>query len=394
MAKCLDIVSWQASTPAEIREFLDPDRHGAKGETLVVRTYLKPVDVYSYLVARFGQPNGVQNLLRSDSSDNWIHWDFNIKSGDQHIHLAGTSREIHIITSEKLSDEEWKSLILAIKADYARVSKAKSAVFQKFEKFAVFQNKFVSIANLCADLHAEILDAPPPLPVPRIVEDKEDILKVETAFRQIGERGNKLFGDSLKLQLLTPVMAEAFINMIILTFCKDEIRNDREEYDRFVRDTIPSRLDLLSINCHGFERPIDKSTQIYGEFMRVVARRNFALHGNVDPDRETIEFVYFDGRRPLFTKPGHHLEKLFEQLELLHRPRDTVADYENVHLFLLEIMDSLSRKHRAFFEQVIEDGYPAYEVKKKRVTRILPDQVMMCMLPGLRYDDQLNVEWW
>lgn len=391
--KCLDVVNWRASTPAEVRQFLNSDHQKPKGDALIIRTFLKPVDVYSYLIARFGEPNGVHNLFRSDSSDNWIHWDFSIKADDQFINLSGASREVHVITSEQLSDEQWKSLILAVKNDYVRVGKEKSAVLSKFEKFSIFQYKFASLANLCAELHEAIKDLPPAQPLPRSLAADEDIQNVQAIWAETGKRGNKLFGDSLKLQLLTPIMCEAFINMIILTFCNDDIRNNRQEYDSFLRETIPKRLELLNKNCDGFRRPIDTSTEAYAGFMRVIARRNFALHGNVDPIRESIEIVYFDGRRPLFSSPGHHIERLFEHLEQIYRPQDTVQEYEDAHLFLLEIMDCLSETHREFFRQVVDDGYPAYEIRKKRVTRVLPDEVMMCMFPGLRYDDQLRVEW-
>lgn len=393
MPKCLDVPNWRASTAAEIRQFLQRGDPQPKGDTLVIRTHLRPADVYSYLVARFGEPNGVQNLFRSDSSDNWIHWDFNIKADDQFVNLSGASREIHALTSEKLTDQEWQSLIRAIKQDFARVAKDKSAVFRRFEKFSIFQNKFVTLANLCADLHADIKDLPAAPSMPRSLENETDLRAFEALCAQIGERSSQLYGDSLKLQLLTPVMCEAFINMVILTFCKDSIRNDPAAYDGFLRQTIPERLALLSTNCNGFERTIDKGTPAYAQFMRVVARRNFALHGNVDPIRESVEIVYFDGKRPLFTIPGHNIERLFEQLELIHRPHDVVREYEDVHLFLLEIMDCLSEEHRTFFEHIIYDGYPAYELRKKRVTRVLPDQTMMCLMPGLRYDDELAVTW-
>jgi hypothetical protein len=39
------------------------------------------------------------------------------------------------------------------------------------------------------------------------------------------------------------------------------------------------------------------------------------------------------------------------------------------------------------------ETHPGFEVHKRRVTRILPDAVVMGMLPGIRYDDELDVEW-
>lgn len=37
---------------------------------------LKPSDLYCYLHAKYGPPNGLQNFLRNDSSNNLIHWEW------------------------------------------------------------------------------------------------------------------------------------------------------------------------------------------------------------------------------------------------------------------------------------------------------------------------------
>ena len=74
--------------------------------------------------------------------------------------------------------------------------------------------------------------------------------------------------------------------MLILTFCRNAIRDDEVAYNSFLRTNIPERLELLSVNCDGFLKTVDKSVPGYGDFMTIINRRNFALHGNVDPVRE------------------------------------------------------------------------------------------------------------
>jgi hypothetical protein len=175
MPKCLDVLQWKKSTPAEIREFVAQKDRG--GHALVIRKHLRPVDVYSYLVDRLGEPNGVQTFLAKDDSDNLFHWDFHLEAQGADVYLSGMSREIHIIVFEPLSDEQWKTLIQAIKTDYRRVGRDKSAVMNKLEKFVLFQNKYVSIANFCADLHSAVLDNPGRAPVPRSAEGKEELEK-------------------------------------------------------------------------------------------------------------------------------------------------------------------------------------------------------------------------
>jgi hypothetical protein len=392
---CLDFDKWRAISKLEVVDWLRRDNiKKANASQIIVRSRLRPIDVYCYLKARFGEPNGFQNSLRKDSSDNWIHWDYNIRIEEVNIYFAGTSREILVMVDEHLSDNDWRNFIVGIKADYTKYRKEKSAILKTLEKYVVFQNKFVSLAELCADLHAEIVDTPAKVAFPNeMPSDGTKLKSIEEVMRKQGTETTKLFGNCLKLRILMPIMAEAFINMIILMFTRDAIRNNADTYQAFIRAKIPDRLSLLNKNCDGFIREVNKSTISYAAFMTVMNKRNFALHGNIDPLREQIETVYFDGKRPLFRSPGNHLQKFFDGLESLYKPTQIVAEYEAVHTFFLEIVDCLNSNSRKFFEQVISDAYPGFEVYKQRVTRILPDQIIMGMLPGMRYDNDLEVHW-
>jgi hypothetical protein len=58
MAACLDVEAWRISTPDEMLAFLgDGQTRGDKRtrHLLSVRSHLRPVDVYAYLKARFGE---------------------------------------------------------------------------------------------------------------------------------------------------------------------------------------------------------------------------------------------------------------------------------------------------------------------------------------------------
>lgn len=251
----------------------------------------------------------------------------------------------------------------------------------------------MTLANLCAEMHAAIIDMPAAKTALPKITTKRSIKKYESALKQISKRATDLHGDCLKLRLLTPIMAEAFINMVILVFCKDEVRNDKNQYEAFLRLNLPERLAALNEYCHGFTSPINLSTDVYRDFKRIMDRRNFAIHGNIDPIREQIEVVYFEGKRPIFAEGGDNILNFFEHLERIYSPQEAVADYEATHLFLFEIMDHLSDDHRLFFEQVIEDSFPGYEIHKQRVTKILPGHNMRGLMPKTKYDDELKVSW-
>jgi hypothetical protein len=137
----MNIQNWQACTSEEvIREIKrkasekTKNRKSDKGSILAVRKNLSPVDVYCYLKARFGEPNGFLSFLRKNDSDNLIHWDFNLKADNEEIYISGASREIHFMLSEKLTDKEWMNFIQAIKADFKRLAQEKSVIQKSLER--------------------------------------------------------------------------------------------------------------------------------------------------------------------------------------------------------------------------------------------------------------------
>jgi len=238
------------------------------------------------------------------------------------------------------------------------------------------------------------MDTPPAADLVPLRGEQGDTKAFEEVVAQRSKRVLQLYGDCLKLRLLMPIMAEAYINMIILIFCRSAIRDDPKLYDGFLRASIPERLELLSVNCDGFTRPVDKSIPGWDNFMRIINRRNFELHGNVDPIKDQIEVVYFEGRRPLFVNPGHNIHLLFDQIEKDAHATALIDEYIKLHGFLVSIAECLTPRHKAFFDQIISDAYPGYEVTKRRPTRLFPDHLVWHAGEGTRYDDDLNVNWY
>jgi hypothetical protein len=348
--------------------------------------------MYCYLKARFGKPNGFQNFLRSDSSDNIIHWDFNLKAGAQDIYISSASREIHFVVSERLSDHDWRNLILRIKDDYRRVGQAKSAVRKSLEKWVIFPNKFVSVANICGHLHAQILANIGGFKSYRHTHSETRAQHAKTV-KKLNRRAERLHKACLELSLLTPIMAEAFINMVILILCKREIRANQRHMDAFIREQIDTKIFDLAYKCDKFTKPIDQTSESYKKFKRVMDKRNHAIHGNIDPEREAIEVVYFQETIPLFEQPGDHIGKFFEVLEKQYDPNTVLKDYEDSYAFLLEIVACVETGYVEHLWQVMENAYPGYDLGRKITGRLFPEHLVAAYLEGIRYDDELAVTW-
>jgi hypothetical protein len=394
--KCLDILSWRSAAKEELVAFMNAstgDLKRRKRSSFAVRTHLSPVDVYCYLKGRFGEPNGFANFLRHDHSDNLIHWDFNLKAGDEDIYIYGTSRETHFVMSGKMTDEDWRDLILGIKADYKRVAKQKSAVFKSLEQWVIFPNRFAEIANVCADLHATIVDNIGGFRRCKTPSGttKRKLREHYAALRQLIKRASILQVSCLQLSLLTPVLAEAFVNMLVLMLCKPEIRANSRQFNSFIRSQIDIKVFDLAYKCKGFIRPINQHEETFKNFKRVMDKRNHSIHGNCDPVSEQIELVYFEGKRPLFKEAGDHIGKRLEAMERQYEPDTVIKDYEDTHEFLADVVRRLEPDLASMVTRIIEDPYPGYDVERNKMGAVLPEHVAMTALQGLRYDDELEM---
>jgi len=412
----LNILAWQPASPNEIRQYLEQilerseknqkekdtgsqpqRRRGPKDRPLIlaVRTHLVQLDIFCYLKARFGEPNGFQNFLRKDDSDNLIHWEYHLICDGVHIQIMGVNRETHFLVREFFTDEHWRDLILRIKDDYRRVGPEKSRALRQLEKWVVFPNKYVHISSVCAELYDEITSNISGFEEfkPKSAEFNSKRQKQLRVADKLSRRAHKLYGSCVQLSLLTPILAESFLNMLILILCKPEIRNNRAELDKFIRAHIHTRIFSLSDKCLGFSRPVNEETPGFGRFKRIMDRRNHVIHGNVDPVREQLETVYFQGTRPIFTQTGDHLGQFYSAMERQHEPARVLSDYEDTHSFLVEIVGCLEPRLRTGIWAVIEDRYPGYDANRQRAGSLFPDYVATSYFPGIKYDDELAVDW-
>lgn len=396
--ECLNVESWRTATPKEMRSFLEQGLKRGKDvgksgrrSVLAVRRTLAPVDVYCYLKARFGEPNGIQNFLRKDQSDNLFHWDYALRAGEEGLYIAGQSREIQLVVCAPMSDEDWRDLILAMKRDFQRVGKDKSSVFRSLEHWVIFPNRYVAIAGLCADLHATIAENVGTFQ--RYHPPSGKFLEQKATLEEMDRRATGLYRSSLQLSLLTPILAEAFINLLILTFSKPEIKNDPTQFEEFIRSRINHRLMDLPLKCDGIVRPINQQSKAFKNFLRVMNKRNDTIHGNHNPEREKVEDVYFEGTRPLFIQPGDPIGKFFESLERQYCPEAVIKDYEQVHEFLAELTCCLRPDLATGFQRIVEDPYPGFDIRRKKMGGLFPGHYISSNLEGVRFDDELDVTW-
>jgi len=91
-----NIDKWRPVSPDEELQFLDRLRNlpktgdgKSRGAHWNDCNLISSLDIYSYLKARFGAPNGFQMQLKKPNSDNLIHWNYTLTAGAARIDFVG-----------------------------------------------------------------------------------------------------------------------------------------------------------------------------------------------------------------------------------------------------------------------------------------------------------------
>jgi hypothetical protein len=388
------VSDWRLPTKGELLAFIEnlrkPTKASARfGTVLAIRSSITTLDMYSYLNARFGKPNGPQSFMRANDSDNIVHWDYFLKIDDIDIYITGMSREIHVSCKELLKDGDWHDLIANLKGDFGAHGKAKSEFQKNLQEWNVFPNQYSAIADICADHHHKIDD----LTALFETASADPTIKSQTAAirqaKRLSSASAELFTSCIQLSLLTPILFESFANLLIFLTAKPELRNDSRNFEAYIRDNIDRKISELSVRCDHFIKPIDKNSDAFKKWNTVMNKRNNAIHGNVDPMRQSIEVVYFDGTIPLYREGGDHMVNFFKSLERQHKPRQVIEDYENTHAFIAEIIGSLDPRVQKEIQIMLDDPYPGYDAKRNKPGHLFPKRLVTAYF-GTRYDDQLK----
>ncbi len=392
--------TWRRFTREEQLDYLDTlgkhDRGGegaGRGDILVVQNLVSPLDLYTYLKARFGEPNGMQTFLRNDDSDNMFHWDYYLKAGDRRLIFIGATQEVHIWTQDCLTDAEWFELIGNLKLDFGRVGKEKKAVLEGLERWSIFPNHFLSVAGRCADSYDKLRESLDALSsdTPKFRFSPDDP-KFKSKAKKDSALLTNITAAATDLSILTPIMFESFLGLLIACFVKPEVKKNDRLYLAFLRGQLDVKLFDLHNRCNGFSRPIEPNNSVMRRYWNAVNRRNDIIHGNVDPIKNSLDVVYFDKKVPLFRSGGDRIRSFRESLLDQHKPHTVLEDYLTAHEFIYEIADHMMPEFRESLFVVMDDSQPGFDEKRNELGRLFPGHVTSFYLPGLRYDYELKAD--
>lgn len=298
------VASWQHIEPKEVVEAVQSAANHRFGTRWIIRNEVTPVDLVAYLVARFGPPNGIQNFLRSNDSDNLIHWDWLLRTKDGLINFLGMSfrTEVFLRSDTLQSPEDRDALIAQLKADFGNHGPRMAQARKSFEHWVEFVNPYrrleLAIERLLTELREMELD-----PAADAIPDMDalgDAAAVKDAWEEMAARYSRAVGLCFGVRTMLPVLGEAFINMVLYLLMRPEIRKDDRLREHTFRQPIDIRIKSLPLNTHGFEKNVDYSVEACRKYHSLVNERNDLLHGNVVIDKLKFGEVFFVGTVPIF----------------------------------------------------------------------------------------------
>lgn len=297
------IQSLEPIPASEVFERLREQVHTRRPSTLELTNEVRPVDLFCYLGARFGPPNGIQTLLRSDDSDNLVQWDWTLRHPHGLVTFMGLNfrTELHVFGLD-VDRHDGSSLVQQLKADFGNHGAGMKGVRQRLEHWTEFVNPYQRIKRAVERLVSslETLELHPQRDRLEPFQTSPQDPDVAQRWIAIAERYSQGFGLCFGIRSMLPVMAEAFVNLLLYILMRPELRGDERLRDNAFRQPIDVRVKSLSMTCVGFKQQPDYSHEACRAYHRLVNERNDLLHGNVVIDKLKFNEVYFLGTIPVF----------------------------------------------------------------------------------------------
>ena len=350
------------------------------GEVWELNNQILPLDLYCYLHAKYGAPNGLQNLFRSDDSDNLIHWEWALASHDGVILIQGHNfrSEIHLMGDFRGKGFELEQMIAQFKSDFSTHGKKMKEVRMGLEKWTQFVNPYKRIGS-AVEQHFKKLNALNLVPstdkIPQPTTE-EEFAEYHQQWTQAAEKYDYAIGLAFGIRSMLPVLAESFVNLLLFVLGKPEIKGNRRLFQDTVRRPIDIRVQTLHLNCNHFAKPVDYTSEPCKAFHSLMNERNDMLHGNVDPNKLSFGQVFFSGKVPIFATYESFWDKSIGISVQSTRMEALNTDYQTVETFVAYLLSCLDPRVREDVAQIAAKSQLGFNNATNRIGILFPDHLV------------------
>ena len=366
------------STEEILQRTKEPRSTAHPGAYLELRNELKPVDLYCYFWARFGMPNGIQNFLRNDHSDNLVHWDWTLKYRDSLVGFWGTNfrTDLFVIGELEFAESERLELIDQIRGDFRNHGPRMAAVRGKLEHWTEFVNPYARLTRTIRSLRRELSKLDLSSPFAGNFNTPSSAVEQAEIWKAVTESHSRAYGLCFGIRSMLPVWAEAFLNLLIFVLARPDVKSDSRLLESIYRQQIDVRVRGLHLNCIGFEKPIDCKADACKNFHRLINERNDLLHGNVVPEKQKFNEVYFLGKVPVFKE----YRSLWDRTLAVEGNSVGIGqldhEIQTVESFVEYVLSCLKQNQREFMHAVLRKRDLATNSEDGRFGILFPDHLV------------------
>lgn len=340
---------------------------------------IKPIDLYCYLFAKYGQPNGLLSLVRSDDSDNLIQWEWTLagKFGLTSIQGHNFRTEVHLTGGFGDKGLTLDMFISQIKSDIGNYGKAMSNLRSDLEKWTQFVNPYHRIFS-AVQQHFKKLDElnlipeKDKVPQPKSVDDMHEFSK---RWQETTDKYNYAIGLAFGLRSMLPVLAESFVNLVIFLLCKPEIKTNERLFQNTLRQPIDIRIQSLFLNCIGFSDSIDYAANQCKRFHSIMNDRNDLLHGNIEINKLSFGDVYFNNTVPVFIQYEDFWDKSIGVSMNSVKLDELKNDLKIVNDFIEYILSKMHSEVSNQIKNIMTQSQLGFNKKTGRVGVLFPEHL-------------------
>lgn len=338
----------------------------------IIKNELKPVDLYCYLHAKFGPPNGLLTMCRREDSDNLIQWDWMLKTVSGTVWIQGHNFRTEIFVIGKMEDTKFtvEDFISQIKFDFKNHGKEISNTKKSLEKWTEFVNPFCRIKTTVNHHFSKLAELELDISKDRIPNIFD--LEHEHKWTEITNKYHFAVGIIYGLRSMLPVMAESFINCLIFILCRPEIKSNQRLFDTTIRQPIDIRIQSLHLNCLYFVEPIDYTSDECKKFHTLMNERNDMLHGNINISKQSFGEVYFNKNMAIYDTYQDHWEKSIGILIESVKFHTIHEDHKIVENFIEYVLSKINPKARKELEMLLDTSFLGFNAKTGRIGLLFP----------------------
>ncbi len=339
-------------------------------------TGVSPVTFYCYLKHKFGDPNGFAMQFRHPSVDNIIHWNYTLKYDNIIIDIKGLDLTTSVLFDgiNTITGQDKSTVENSISEEFKLHQKEIKAVQDSLEKWIVLPNPYHYLRTAIQENLKLLSELNLESPMRQTdIQSEAEIQKYIEELNKHSQRCTEGLTLCMSTHVMTPVLAEAALNLVISLLAKPEVRQDKRTFENYKRSNIDTRIKTLHLHCEKVDKRVTGSEDPFRDLLRLMNRRNNTLHGNIEVRESSGSTIWFDdGTIPLtdsYNSLGNNsLQRSFALID----PEKVRNDFNIVERFVTFLLDRLESDCQKILRRFLEKPQIGFCPEKGIFGDILP----------------------